>query len=135
MVVLRQCSCSLVIDVVKRFSFSYTLVVFLNFLFICTAFSALTLLVGRQEGHPACKKSEWWGTGVVICLERGANDLNMVHLGLPTVPYFPERPVFQGLCPASRAIPSRDAKCPVFQVLWRMLGFLVNTKHQGTEVS
>jgi len=35
------------------------------------AFSALTLLVGRQEGHPACK-TEWWGTGVVICLERGA---------------------------------------------------------------
>jgi len=28
-------------------------------------FSALTLLVGRQEGHPACK-TEWWGTGVVI---------------------------------------------------------------------
>jgi len=24
-----------------------------------TAFSALTLLVGRQEGHPACKKTEW----------------------------------------------------------------------------
>jgi len=36
------------------------------------AFSALTLLVGRQEGHPACKKTEWWGTGVVICLEQGA---------------------------------------------------------------
>ena len=32
------------------------------------AFSALTLLVGRQEGHPACKKLEWWGTGMVICL-------------------------------------------------------------------
>jgi len=31
-----------------------------------TAFSALTLLVGPQEGHPACKKTEWWGTGVVI---------------------------------------------------------------------
>ena len=54
-------------------------------------FSALTLLVGRQEGHPACKcdvvkdtgkeeylrtfihigldckKTEWWGAGVVIC--------------------------------------------------------------------
>ena len=27
---------------------------------------------GRQEGHPACKKTEWWGAGVVICLERGA---------------------------------------------------------------
>ena len=37
------------------------------------AFSALTLLVGQQEGHPACKKTEWWGAGVVICLDRGAN--------------------------------------------------------------
>ena len=36
-------------------------------------FSALTLLVGRQEGHPACKKTEWWGAGMVICLERGAD--------------------------------------------------------------
>jgi len=26
----------------------------------------LMLLVGRQEGHPACKKTEWWGTGMVI---------------------------------------------------------------------
>ena len=25
------------------------------------AFSALTLLVGQQEGHPSCKKTEWWG--------------------------------------------------------------------------
>jgi len=25
-------------------------------------------------------KTEWWGTGVVICLERGANDLLMVQL-------------------------------------------------------
>jgi len=37
------------------------------------------LVVGRQEGHPACKKREWWGTGVVICLERGA-DLHMAQL-------------------------------------------------------
>jgi len=42
------------------------------------AFSALTLLVGRQEGHPACKKTEWWGVGMVICLERGA-DLHMAQ--------------------------------------------------------
>ena len=42
-------------------------------------FSALTLLVGRQEGHPACKKTEWWGAGMVICLERGA-DLHMAQL-------------------------------------------------------
>jgi len=43
------------------------------------AFSALTLLVGRQEGHPACKKTEWWGAGMVICLERGAG-LHMAQL-------------------------------------------------------
>ena len=43
------------------------------------AFSALMLLVGRQEGHPACKNTEWWGAGMVICLERGA-DLHMVQL-------------------------------------------------------
>jgi len=41
--------------------------------------NALTLLVGRQEGHPACKKTEWWGTGMAICLERGA-DLHMAQL-------------------------------------------------------
>jgi len=33
----------------------------------------LTLLVGRQEGHPAWKKNERWGAGVVICLERAAD--------------------------------------------------------------
>jgi len=26
-------------------------------------FSALTLLVGRQEGHPACKKTGCWFVG------------------------------------------------------------------------
>ena len=44
------------------------------------AFSALALLVGRQEGHPACKN---WVVGcwrcMVICLERGA-DLHMARL-------------------------------------------------------
>ena len=43
------------------------------------AFSASTLLVGRQEGHPACKKLEWWGAGMVICLEQGT-DLHMAQL-------------------------------------------------------
>ena len=44
------------------------------------AFSALTLLVGRQEGHPACKKLSGevlvW---LVICLELGA-DLHTAQL-------------------------------------------------------
>ena len=42
------------------------------------AFSALMMLVGRQEGHPVCIK-KWWGDGVVICLERRA-DLHMAKL-------------------------------------------------------
>ena len=37
------------------------------------------LLVGRQEGHPACKKLSGIGAGVVVCLERGA-DLHMAQL-------------------------------------------------------
>jgi len=36
------------------------------------------LLVGWQEGHPACKKLSGGVAGVVICLERGA-DLHMVQ--------------------------------------------------------
>ena len=46
---------------------------------VVIAFSALTLLAGRQEGHPACKKSEWLGAGVAVCLERSA-DLHMAQL-------------------------------------------------------
>jgi len=33
----------------------------------------------RQEGHPACKKLEWWDAGVVICLEQAA-DLHTAQL-------------------------------------------------------
>jgi len=34
--------------------------------------------VGNQW-HLACKKTEWWGAGVVICLEQGA-DLHLAQL-------------------------------------------------------
>ena len=43
------------------------------------SFSALTLSVGWQEGHPACKKFEWWGAGMAICLELGA-ELHIAQL-------------------------------------------------------
>jgi len=49
--------------------FLHTTVFVFSFCFPFFAFSALSLLVGRQEGHPACKKTEWWGAGVVSCLE------------------------------------------------------------------
>jgi len=45
----------------------------------------MTLLVGWQEGHPACKKTEWWGAGMVICLERGA-DLHMAAIMAQLMP-------------------------------------------------
>jgi len=35
---------------------------------LALAFSALTMLARWQEGHPACKKTEWWGAGMVMCL-------------------------------------------------------------------
>jgi len=42
-------------------------------------FISLMLLVKQQEEHPACKKTEWLGAGVVICLGRGA-DLHIAQL-------------------------------------------------------
>ena len=54
-----------------------------EFYFLCIyyeyAFSALTLLVGWQEEHLACKKTEQWDAGVVTCLEQGAG-LHMAQL-------------------------------------------------------
>ena len=75
------------------------------------AFSALTLLVGRQEGHPACKQIEWWGAGVVVCLELGA-DLHMVQLmPLPlTVSCFSKIQIgFAFLVPAHPGGPGKTA--------------------------
>ena len=75
------------------------------------AFSALTLLVGWQEGHPACKKTEWWGACVVVCLEQGA-DLHMAQLmPLPlSVSCFSKISVgFTFLVPAHLGSPGRRA--------------------------
>jgi len=72
----------------------------------------LTLLVGRQEGQEgrlACKKTERWGAGMVICLERGA-DLHMLQLmSLPlTVSCFGEiRIGFTFLVPAHLGSPGQ----------------------------
>ena len=75
------------------------------------AFSALTLLVGRQEGHPACKTLEWWGAGMVTCLELGA-DLHMAQLmSLPlTVSCFSKIQIgFTFLVPAHPGSPGKRA--------------------------
>ena len=75
------------------------------------AFSALMLLVGWQEGHPACKKTEWFGVGGVICLEQGA-DLHMVQvMPLPlTVSCFSKIQIgFTFLVPAHPGSPGQGA--------------------------
>jgi len=69
------------------------------------------LLVGRQEGHPACKKLECWSTGMVVCLERDA-DLHMAHLmPLPlTVSCFSKIQIgFTFLVPAHPGSPGKRA--------------------------
>jgi len=48
------------------------------------AFSALTLLVGRQEGHPACKKLSgeelvWYLSGARCTLAFGPADAIATH--------------------------------------------------------
>jgi len=72
-----------------------------------SAFSALTL--GRQEGHPAYKKTEWWGAGMVICLELDA-DLHVAQLmPLPlTVSCFSKIQIgFTSLVPAHLGSPEK----------------------------
>ena len=74
------------------------------------AFSALTLLVGRQEGHPACEKHKSGGV-LVVCLEQGA-DLHMAQLMPlpPTVSCFSKiRIGFTFLVPAHPGSPGQRA--------------------------
>ena len=94
--------------------------------FSARAFSALTLLVGRQKGHPACKKTERWGAGMVVCLERGA-DLHMAQLmPLPlTVSCFSKIQIgFAFLVPSHPGSPGQRAVkqvcvcCAVCELMW-----------------
>jgi len=57
---------------------------FFLLLMMCSiAFSALTLLVGRQEGHPACKKLSGkmlaWLSGMRCRLAYGPADATATH--------------------------------------------------------
>jgi len=75
------------------------------------AFIALTLLVWRQEWHPAYKKLEWWAAGLVICLEQ-VSDLHMAQLmPLPlTVSCFNKIQIgFTFLVPAHPSSPGQRA--------------------------
>ena len=81
------------------------------------------LLVGLQEGHPACKKTERWGAGVVICLEQGV-DLHMAQrISLPlTVSCFSKIQIgFTFLVLAHPGSPGQRAVKRVCVCVWLML--------------
>ena len=102
-----------------------------------SAFSALTLLVGQQDGHPACKKTEWWVAGVVVCLEQGA-DLHMAQLmPLPlTVSCFSKiRIGFTFLVPAHLGSPGQRAikrVCVCVCVTQQMINMLLDQCRRHT---
>jgi len=44
--------------------------------------------LGGRKGIRPVKKLEWWGTGVVICLEQGADLLMAQLMPLPLITIF-----------------------------------------------
>ena len=99
------------------------------------AFSDLMLFVGWQEGHLACKK-----TGMVICLERGA-DLHMAQLmPLPlTVSCFSKIQIgFIFLVPAHLGSPGQRAVkrvCVCVTGKHKMVNVTVNKHRQQLSLS
>ena len=93
--------------------------------FSALAFGALTLLVGWQEGHPACKKLSGGVlvfSGVVVCLQRGV-DLHMAQLmPLPlTVSCFSKIQIgFTFLVPAHLGSPGKVAVKRVCGCVWKV---------------
>ena len=60
------CSCVICFVVLGLVSSVQSQEIILIVVRVVVAFSALTLLVGRQEGHPACKKyGGWWRWALV----------------------------------------------------------------------
>ena len=49
-------------------------------LLLLGVFGTLTLLIVASERASGLQKVEWWGAGVVICLERGVYDFHVVQL-------------------------------------------------------
>jgi len=121
---LKYCCVNFFADAIRTYG-EFVLAFSEAFLCRVMAFSALTLLVGRQEGHPACKKTEWCDAGVVICLETGA-DLHLAQLmPLPlTVSCFGKIQIgFTFLVPAHLGSPGKRAvkrTCACVACVWRV---------------
>ena len=86
----------------------------------------MTLLVGWQEGRPVCKKTEWWGAGMVICLEQGAGLHTAQLMPLPlTVSCFSKIQIgFTFLVPAHPGSPGKGVVKCVLCVLLNVIVFI-----------
>ena len=86
-----------------------------------SAFSALTLLVGRQEGHPACKKLSGEALAwLSICLEKGA-DLHMAQLVLAH-PGSPGQRAIKWVCVCVRRESDNKCSCNYCPVIVKTYG-------------
>jgi len=65
----------------------------------------------QQEGHSACRKTERWDAGVVICLGRGA-DLHMAKLMPMPLSLAPVNPDWFNFSAASRVVPDTKSRGP-----------------------
>jgi len=95
---------------------------------ICTVWELPSVLwccwLGSRKGMQPVKNMEWWGAGVVVCLEQAANDLHMVQL-MPLPPHhllLQQNPGwFILLVPAYPGCPGKKAvKCLCVCVLYCM---------------
>jgi len=90
----------------------FTILFFITFI----AFSGLSVLVGHQEEHLACKKLSD-EVLVSLCLEQGANDLLIVHCHLIVSCFIKIQtgltflvPIYAG-CPEKEAVVVRKCLC------------------------
>ena len=81
------------------------------------AFTALIVLVGRQEEHPVCKEMEWWGAGMVVCLEWGAYGLADATATPSSFASVKSRMVYSARWGGGMAYPGCPRKKAVTQVL------------------
>ena len=99
-----------------------TLIKFIStFTVVCNSLQCYdTMFVGCQEGHPACKKIEWWGVGVFISLD--SLKLGATASQNPIVSCFIWVQIaFTFLVPAYSDCPGKEAVIMVVVVLYHFL--------------
>ena len=112
----------------------WTLIWVKMFFFYCSCYDALVLWrcwLGGRKGIRPVKNFEWWGTGMVICLERGADLHVAVLMSLPlTVSCFSKIQIgFTLLVPAHPGSPGKGplngCVCVCVPVMMSLISYLL----------